>query len=292
MQGRIIKGIAGFYYIHCEERGVYECKAKGAFRSQKIKPLVGDLVEFDIIDEEHKKGNIAKILPRLNTLIRPAVANVDQAMIVFAVAKPLPNLNMLDRFLIMMRMQNLDTIICFNKSDVADADAMDALYETYKNCGSKIIFTSVEKKIGLEQVWEVIGDKTTVLAGPSGVGKSSMMNYLKPDAAMETGDISQKIERGRHTTRHSELFHVEGKTYIMDTPGFTSLYINELEPQELKDYYSEFEEYESTCRFNGCVHINEPDCAVKEALAEGKISQSRYENYKLLYEELKSQKRY
>ena len=292
MQGRIIKGIAGFYYIHCEELGVYECKAKGAFRSQKIKPLVGDRVEFDIIDEEHKKGNIVKILPRINTLIRPAVANVDQAMIVFAVAKPLPNLNMLDRFLIMMRMQNLDTIICFNKSDVADEGAMDALYETYKNCGSKIIFTSVEQKIGLEQVWDVIGDKTTVLAGPSGVGKSSMMNYLKPDAAMETGDISQKIERGRHTTRHSELFHVEGKTYIMDTPGFTSLYINELEPQELKDYYCEFEEYEPLCRFNGCVHINEPDCAVKDALTSGHISQSRYENYKLLYEELKSQKRY
>ena len=292
MQGRIIKGIAGFYYIHCEERGVYECKAKGAFRSQKIKPLVGDRVEFDIIDEEHKKGNIVKILPRINTLIRPAVANVDQAMIVFAVAKPLPNLNMLDRFLIMMRMQNLDTIICFNKSDVADESAMDALYETYKNCGSKIIFTSVEQRIGLEQVWDVIGDKTTVLAGPSGVGKSSMMNYLKPDAAMETGDISQKIERGRHTTRHSELFHVEGKTYIMDTPGFTSLYINELEPQELKDYYCEFEEYEPLCRFNGCVHINEPDCAVKEALVSGRISQSRYDNYKLLYEELKSQKRY
>ena len=292
MQGRIIKGIAGFYYIHCEELGVYECKAKGAFRSQKIKPLVGDRVEFDIIDEEHKKGNIVKILPRINTLIRPAVANVDQAMIVFAVAKPLPNLNMLDRFLIMMRMQNLDTIICFNKSDVADEGAMDALYETYKNCGSKIIFTSVEQRIGLEQVWDVIGDKTTVLAGPSGVGKSSMMNYLKPDAAMETGDISLKIERGRHTTRHSELFHVEGKTYIMDTPGFTSLYINELEPQELKDYYCEFEEYEPLCRFNGCVHINEPDCAVKEALADGKISQSRYDNYKLLYEELKSQKRY
>ena len=292
MQGRIIKGIAGFYYIHCEERGVYECKAKGAFRSQKIKPLVGDWVEFDIIDEEHKKGNIVKILPRINTLIRPAVANVDQAMIVFAVAKPQPNLNMLDRFLIMMRMQNLDTIICFNKSDVADKGAMDALYETYKNCGSKIIFTSVEQRIGLEQVWDLIGDKTTVLAGPSGVGKSSMMNYLKPDAAMETGDISQKIERGRHTTRHSELFHVEGKTYIMDTPGFTSLYINELEPQELKDYYCEFEEYEPLCRFNGCVHINEPDCAVKEALASGRISQSRYDNYKLLYEELKSQKRY
>lgn len=292
MQGKIVKGIAGFYYIHAHGLGIYECKAKGAFRNQKVKPLVGDMVEFDIIDDAHKKGNIVKILPRLNALIRPAVANVDQAMIVFAVAQPLPNLNMLDRFLIMMQMQQVETIICFNKTDVSNEAETEKLGRIYENSGCRILFTSVERGEGLDAVRGLLHDKTTVMAGPSGVGKSSMMNWLKPEAEMATGDISQKIQRGRHTTRHSELFHLEGKTYIMDTPGFTSLYINEIEAGDLKTYFTEFDAYEGLCRFNGCVHINEPDCAVKQALEEGKISRNRYDNYVALYEELKSQRRY
>lgn len=292
MQGKIVKGIAGFYYIHAHGLGIYECKAKGAFRNQKVKPLVGDMVEFDIIDDEHKKGNIVKILPRLNALIRPAVANVDQAMIVFAVAQPLPNLNMLDRFLIMMQMQQVETIICFNKTDVSNEVETEKLGKIYENSGCRILFTSVERGEGLDAVRSLLHDKTTVMAGPSGVGKSSMMNWLKPEAEMATGDISQKIQRGRHTTRHSELFHLEGKTYIMDTPGFTSLYINEIEAGDLKNYFTEFDAYEGLCRFNGCVHINEPDCAVKQALEEGKISRNRYDNYVALYEELKSQRKY
>lgn len=292
MQGKIIKGIAGFYYIHEPEHGIYACKAKGIFRNEKIKPLVGDMVEFEVTHEGDKEGNIVKILPRKNALIRPAVANVDQAMIVFAVAKPLPNLNMLDRFLIMMQMQQVETIICFNKTDVSHEAEIKRLADIYKNCGSRLIFTSVEKGEGIDTVRAILQNKTTVMAGPSGVGKSSMMNSLKPEAAMETGDISHKIQRGRHTTRHSELFHLEGQTYVMDTPGFTSLYINEIEAGELKDYFPEFESYEGRCRFKGCVHINEPDCAVKDALDAGQISRNRYDNYVTLYEELKSQRRY
>lgn len=292
MQGKIVKGIAGFYYIHADGHGIYECKAKGAFRNQKVKPLVGDLVEFDIIDETNKKGNIVKILPRLNALIRPAVANVDQAMIVFAVAQPLPNLNMLDRFLIMMQMQQVETIICFNKTDVSNEAEVEKLGKIYAGSGCRILFTSVEMGEGLEEVRELLLEKTTVMAGPSGVGKSSMMNYLKPEADMATGDISQKIQRGRHTTRHSELFHLEGQTYVMDTPGFTSLYINEIDALDLKNYFTEFDQYEGLCRFNGCVHINEPDCAVKSALEEGKISRNRYDNYVVLYDELKAQRKY
>lgn len=292
MQGKIVKGIAGFYYIHADGHGIYECKAKGAFRNQKVKPLVGDLVEFDIIDETTKKGNIVKILPRLNALIRPAVANVDQAMIVFAVAQPLPNLNMLDRFLIMMQMQQVETVICFNKTDVSNEAEVGKLGKIYADSGCRILFTSVEMGEGLETVRELLLGKTTVMAGPSGVGKSSMMNYLKPEADMATGDISQKIQRGRHTTRHSELFHLEGQTYVMDTPGFTSLYINEIDAPDLKSYFTEFDQYEGLCRFNGCVHINEPDCAVKNALEEGKISRNRYDNYVVLYDELKAQRKY
>ena len=292
MQGKIIKGIAGFYYIHEPSQGIYACKAKGIFRNEKIKPLVGDMVEFEVTHEGDKEGNIVKILPRKNALIRPAVANVDQAMIVFAVAKPLPNLNMLDRFLIMMQMQHVETIICFNKTDVSDTDEIQRLRDIYANCGSRILFTSVEMGEGIDMVRDILKDRTTVMAGPSGVGKSSMMNVLKPEAAMETGDISQKIQRGRHTTRHSELFNLEGRTYVMDTPGFTSLYINDIEAGDLKEYFPEFEEYKGQCRFNGCVHINEPDCAVKNALKEGRISKNRYDNYVTLYEEQKSQRRY
>lgn len=292
MQGKIIKGIAGFYYIHEPEHGIYACKAKGIFRNEKIKPLVGDLVEFEVTHEGDKEGNIVKILPRKNALIRPAVANVDQAMIVFAVAKPMPNLNMLDRFLILMKMQHVETIICFNKTDVSRQEEIDRLGQIYSSCGSTILFTSVEKNEGIDTVRNILQNKTTVMAGPSGVGKSSMMNILKPEAAMETGDISRKIQRGRHTTRHSELFHLEDRTYVMDTPGFTSLYINEMNADDLKHYFDEFEPYEGYCRFNGCVHINEPDCAVKKALQNGEISRSRYDNYVTFYDELKSQRRY
>ncbi len=292
MQGKIIKGIAGFYYVHNPEKGTYACKAKGIFRNEKIKPLVGDMTEFHVTHEGDKEGSIDKILPRKNALIRPAVANVDQAMIIFAVASPAPNLNMLDRFLITMKLQHVDTIICFNKTDVSSQTEVDRLRDVYKNCGCQAVFTSVEKQEGLLQVRALLKDKTTVMAGPSGVGKSSMMNYLKPEAAMETGAISKKIQRGRHTTRHSELFHLEGSTYVMDTPGFTSLYIDHVEAQDLKNCFAEFEPYEGQCRFNGCVHIHEPDCAVKEALKAGKISRSRYDNYVMFYEELKSQRRY
>ncbi|MDF2587442.1 MAG: rsgA [Anaerocolumna sp.] len=292
MEGKIIKGIAGFYYVHVKSHGVYECKAKGIFRNQKIKPLVGDNVSIDIIDEKEMKGNIVDVLERTNELIRPAVANVDQALVIFAAADPNPNFNLLDRFLILMLSQNVETIICFNKKDIVTENELKLLEETYIKCGYKVIFTSTFTDDGLTTLHELLKDKTTVLAGPSGVGKSSIINSVQPEANMETGSISEKIKRGKHTTRHSELFYVEGNTFIMDTPGFSSLYITDIEKEELKDYFIEFHEYEDQCRFNGCAHLNEPGCGVKQALDEGKISNIRYENYKLLYEELKNQKKY
>ncbi len=311
MKGKIIKGIAGFYYIHIPEEHnaiqhnaiqreagesgagrIYECKAKGIFRNQKIKPLVGDDVEINTEDQPEGKGTIERILPRKNELIRPAVANIDQAMVIFAAAQPDPNLNLLDRFLIMMQKQMVNVIVCFNKTDVADACELKLLEETYRRCGYEVIFTSLLNKEGLTLLYDKIKGKTTVLAGPSGVGKSTFINLVQPDANMETGDISEKIKRGKHTTRHSELIYVDEHTYVMDTPGFSSLYIEETSKEELKNYFVEFREYEDNCRFLSCNHISEPECAVKEALREKKISRLRYENYVLLYEELKNQKRY
>ena len=292
MEGKIVKGIAGFYYVHVVEHGLYECKAKGIFRKRKIKPLIGDNVLIDVIDDKEKKGNIVEILPRENELVRPAVSNIDQAMVIFAAAEPNPNFNLLDRFLLLMGKQGVPVIICFNKRDIVEQKELDLLYHTYEKCGYHILFTSTYTKEGVEQVKEQLKDKTTVLAGPSGVGKSSMMNLLQPKAQMETGEVSEKIKRGRHTTRHSEIIHIEGNTYVMDTPGFSSIWIDQFEKEELKDYFTEFLEFEPECKFKGCVHINEPVCGVKKALAEGKISEIRYENYVNLYEELKEKRKY
>ena len=292
MQGKILKGIAGFYYVHVAEKGIYECKAKGSFRNQRIKPLVGDNVEIDSLDEKEKLGNITRLFPRKNELIRPAVANIDQALIVFAAMEPEPNFNLLDRFLVMMERQKVDTIICFNKMDLLGEEKLLRLKQAYAVCHYPILYISNKTGEGLEEVKALLKGKTTAFAGPSGVGKSSLLNIIKPDANMETGTVSEKIKRGRHTTRHSELFLAEEDTYIMDTPGFTSLYVNDFEKDELKDYFPEFTEYGKQCRFAGCAHINEPVCGVKQALEAGKISRIRYENYVELYREIQAGKRY
>lgn len=292
LQGKIIKGIAGFYYVHVSGHGIYECKAKGVFRKNNEKPLVGDDVKILVLDEEEKLGNIEEILPRKNDLIRPAVANVDQALVIFAVDEPEPNFNLLDRFLLMMEQKEIPTVICFNKEDLANEDEKQALRKIYENTGHTILFTSAGKNCGMDAVRNCLLGKTTTVAGPSGVGKSSLINRMQEGIRMETGSISEKIKRGKHTTRHSELIALGEQSYILDTPGFSSLGIFDLKKEDVKWYYPEFEPYEGKCRFLGCNHMQEPSCAIKDAVEAGMISSIRYENYKLLYEECSRQKRY
>lgn len=292
MQGKIIKGIAGFYYVYTGEAGLYACKAKGIFRKEKIKPLVGDDVEIEVTHEEDREGNITRILPRKNTLIRPAVANIDQALVIFAITKPKPNLPLLDRFLVTMEQRKIPALICFNKEDMVDEEECSSLRKIYEAAGYELLFTSAAEEKGLEELKEHLKGKTSTVAGPSGVGKSSLINLLVPHARMETGEISEKIDRGKHTTRHSELLMMDEDSFIMDTPGFTSLYLEDMEKEELGTYFPEFAAYEPFCKFGGCSHINEPKCGVKEALSLGKISQQRYDDYKLMYEELKEQRKY
>ena len=292
MQGKIVKGIAGFYYVHVVESGVYECKAKGIFRKDGVKPLVGDNVEIEILDEKDMEGNITQILPRKNELIRPAVANIDQALVVFAVTKPKPHFNLLDRFLVMMESREVPVILCFNKTDIAEDPEIAELKDIYEGCGYPLLFTSAKQEQNLEELKTVLQGKTTAIAGPSGVGKSSLINLLQSGVKMETGRISAKIERGRHTTRHSELIVLGEDSYIMDTPGFSSLYISDIDKESLKYCFPEFASCEGHCRFNGCDHVHEPGCAVKQAVEEGKIHNSRYEDYLTLYQELQERKRY
>ena len=291
MQGKIIRGIGGFYYINAGN-SIYECKAKGSFRKDGIRPLVGDDCIIDILDEKNRLANITSILPRHSEIIRPAVANVDQAMIIFAISRPEPNFNLLDRFIIQISQKDLPCIIVINKMDLADDNQRREIEEAYVACGCKVVFTSVSNREGVEEIRKLIKGKTTTVAGPSGVGKSSMINLLQSAVKMQTGVLSDKIDRGKHTTRHSELIPIDEDTYILDTPGFSSLNLFDVSTDTLKDYYYEFEDYAAECRFLDCKHISEPDCRVKKAVESGEVSRLRYENYLTLYRECKEKRKY
>ncbi len=291
-EGRIVKGISGFYYVYVAGSGIYECKAKGVFRRLGLRPTVGDLVRIRVIDDGEKTGNIEEILPRRNELIRPSAANVDQALVLFAADRPAPNFGLLNRFLVMMAYQDVPALICFNKKDLIDEAQEERLRSMYSAAHYPLFFLCAKSGEGVEEIRGRLAGKTTVLAGPSGVGKSTFVNSVQKENVMETGGLSEKIGRGRHTTRHCMLLCVDKDTFLMDTPGFSSLYLPEMEKEELRGCFPEFKGHDALCRFLGCTHIHEPDCGVREAVGRGEIDRTRYEDYVRFYRELEERKRY
>ncbi|MFL0249904.1 ribosome small subunit-dependent GTPase A [Clostridium neuense] len=287
MQGIIVKGIAGFYYIKVGEK-IYECKARGKFRFNEMTPIVGDRVEISVKDD---KGVIDKIETRFNELKRPLVANITQAFVVFAVRNPDFNSDLFNKFLVLCEAKKIKPVICFNKIDLASKDEISYMEGIVKQIGCEYVMLSAKGGIGLDALRDRLDGNITVVCGVSGVGKSTIFNELVGKKAMETGDISEKIKRGKHTTRHSELIELNGG-FLVDTPGFSSLDIKFLEPQELKELFPEFLKYSDMCKFSGCLHYKEPSCEVKEAVNRGEIHKSRYDFYVNTLEELKSRRKY
>ncbi|WP_343003718.1 ribosome small subunit-dependent GTPase A [Clostridium sp. 2218st1_F5_2218SCRN_220325] len=290
IEGRIIKGIGGFYYVDTDN-GLYECRARGIFRKNKITPLVGDFVKISVVDEENKKGVVEEIAERETELVRPPIANVDKALIVFAVKNPTPHLSLLDRFIVLAERENLEIVIILTKIDLDDDNTFEKIKNIYEPCGYKVIGVSNLEKKNIDKVKEELKDNTVVFAGPSGVGKSSLLNEIDKNFKLKTGDVSDKIKRGKHTTRHAELFELEFGGMVADTPGFSSLTLDDIEDVDLKDYFIEFDNYDD-CKFGSrCIHQNEPNCAVKEAVENGEIPKERYESYIQLLNEIRQGKR-
>jgi len=285
MVGKIIKAISGFYYIESDNI-IYECRAKGILKKNNISPLVGDFAEFDKISDT--EGNLVKVTDRKNSLIRPPVANLDAVVIVTALKNPEPSLLFLDKQLAFLESINVEAIICLNKIDLDETNFIKNIYE---KIGYKVILTSVKENEGIDELKEEITGKTIAFVGNSGVGKSSLTNALAENKVMEEGNLS-KIERGKQTTRHSELLKIEDNTYIIDTPGFSSFELPNIELNELANLFIEFRNEMSNCRYNDCRHVSEEECGIRMAVNSTKIADTRFENFKILYKELAGRKKY
>lgn len=285
-EGVIVKGIGGFYYVRCGD-ALYECKARGLFRKDDIVPLPGDRVRIGIIDEDKKLGHIEEILPRQSCLIRPAVANVNQVCLVMAAKSPQPDLVLADKLVLTAMKKGLDVIICINKVDLDTEGEYKGIVRAYKLADYAVVPVSFVSNCGFDDLRPLLLGKITVFAGQSGVGKSTLLNQIMERWVMETGNVSSKIERGKHTTRHAELVELKEGGFVVDTPGFSSYTLEDIEHQELEDYYPEFRDALGQCRFTGCSHITEPQCAVKDKLEKGWIDAGRYERYTHFYTELK-----
>jgi ribosome biogenesis GTPase len=286
-KGTIIKALSGYYYVKSEDE-VYQCRGRGNFRKRKLTPLVGDEVAFE--SSNKTDGYVLELFERKNELIRPPIANVDQALIIFSAKEPSFNTLLLDRFLVHIEANDILPVICLSKLDLLqEKSAIEAELDVYREIGYQVIVTSSTEKIGLEDVREIVSDKVTVIAGQSGVGKSTLLNALNPELNLETNEISNHLGRGKHTTRHVELIPL-GEGLVADTPGFSSLDFVDMEPEDLTIYFPEMRDVRAQCKFRGCTHTSEPKCAVKEALGDGRISQFRYDHYKQFLEEVKEKK--
>ena len=285
MEGTIIKGIGGFYYVYVDGE-VIECKARGKFRNEKVSPIVGDKVKITL---ENGKGAIEEIKERSNMLIRPLVANVTQAFVVFAIKKPDLNMDLLNKFLLLCEYNHIEAIVVFNKCDLITEEEKEHYNELLKKAHYNVIFVEGKSGKNLDKLKDLMKDNITVFCGPSGVGKSTISNKLVGRELMETGEISEKLKRGKHTTRHSELIESD-HGFLVDTPGFSNLDLSFLKEDEVKDYIREFHDFEGGCKFTSCAHVSEPKCAVKDAVEEGKISRERYEFYLDVLEEVKNRR--
>ncbi len=285
-QGRIIKGIGGFYYVDTAE-GVFECRARGVFRKEKMTPLVGDLVEI-LVDEASQTGAIEEIFPRKNVLLRPPVANVTQMAVVVATANPRPNLLLLDKLIASAEYADIRPIICWNKSDLESGEAYKKVYE---DAGFDVLVLSAQTGQGVAKLQEKLQGEVTVFAGNSGVGKSSLLNQILGEETFATGAVSNRVERGKHTTRHSEIVSIPNGGYIIDTPGFGSFDFSLLEPEDMAELFREFADYTGECRFRDCSHTVEQGCGVLKALHEGRIAPSRHESFCALIREIREAKK-
>lgn len=286
-EGKIIKALSGFYYVLSDD-GIVQCRGRGVFRINNISPLVGDLVSFQA--ENEKEGYIMEVKERKNELVRPPIANIDQAILVFSASEPAFSPALLDRFLVIVEAANITPIICITKKDlVEDEEEILQYIEDYRSFGYDVMMISSITKEGIEQLKPFINGKTSVFAGQSGVGKSSLLNVLNPELNLKTDEISSHLGRGKHTTRHVELIEIAGGL-VADTPGFSSLEFTGIEEDELAYYFPEMSRISEECKFRGCIHINEPKCGVKSSVESGAIPLYRYEHYKQFMEEIKARK--
>ncbi len=288
IKGVITKGIGGFYYVSSDDK-TYECRARGKFRLDNITPMVGDIVEIE--EDSSMKGYIISIQERKNQMLRPTIANIDQVIIVVAAKKPDINMLLLQKFLVYAEYVNLNIVVCINKIDLDDEKDYVRASDMIRSIPYEVVETSTKQLLGIEQIKLALKDKISVFAGPSGAGKSSLLNLIQPGLTLKTGDLSKKIDRGTHTTRHAELIKLEFGGMVADTPGFTSLDISEIKHEELQSCFPEFARY-AECKFSSCIHNKEPHCGVKTALENGHIYEERYKHYIQFLEELKNNRRY
>lgn len=289
-EGRIVKALSGFYYVADGDR-VYSCRARGLFKKKgaKINPLVGDWVSYDVINDE--EGYVMEVGERTSELVRPPISNVDQAVLVFSMYKPMFSSLLLDKFLVHTERAGIDSVIVLSKADQAEEEEIAEIVNKYEAIGYAVIPTSKVDQRGIAEVKALLRDHISVFAGQSGVGKSSLINLLFPGISLQTGEVSEKLGRGKHTTRHVELIPLEGGGYVADTPGFSSLEFMDMSEQDLADSFRDFASLSPECKFRGCLHITEPSCAVQAALEAGEVSMKRYEHYKQFRDELKEYQR-